>query len=89
MSHIASYLSIRQDSPDSSNYLVTFKKVHLNQKVETIVLSKLPRDQITAENEAKQIAERSNHFFFIDKPHEIPASSYLALARYLRTSYGT
>ena len=67
MNYISSYLSIKQDSLNSSDYFVTFNKVYLDQKVETIVLSKLPRDQITAKSEAMQIADRSNHPFFINR----------------------
>ena len=87
MNHISSYLSIKQDSANSSNYLVTLNKVYLDQKVETIVLSKLPRDQITAKNEAMQIAERSNYPFFIDRPGEIPAASYIVLGHHMYRPY--
>jgi len=70
MSAIGSCISIKPDSPNSLDYRVISTTIHLDQKVKIIVLSKMPRTQEVAENEAREIASRTNKDFLAYNPNE-------------------
>ena len=77
MSAIGPCISIKPDSPNSLDFRVTSSKIYLNQKVETVVLSKMPRTQAIAEKEANAIASQTKIKFFPYNPTETVESRLL------------